>query len=223
MTRIKTDKTPRIPVHSESDVERGCIPFLMNETKLGTYPIDINHRDAVHVAVFVATSKQTLEAGDMVALSVMGNNEVYRTNDKSKAIGIVDPFMVKVRNDWMDRYLDAGQLFYVLLFPGTVTGMVHRWNHPAFDKLPPLPPPEPASIEKHEAMLWLNQFAMDNHFIFDEMIDRATAEGEPWITSWGHDLHSASELEGDLETFFQMIKAYTGKEPNRKVSWSCSC
>lgn len=96
----------------------------MNEaTQLGQLIENGNgHRDAVHIAVAPVTAAEKLRPGQHVGFAHEGNRALVAPTDRN--IGIVDPFL---SND-----VEAGQQFWLLLFPNTVTGMRHVWSHPAF-------------------------------------------------------------------------------------------
>lgn len=78
--------------------------------------IPVGTRDAVHVAVLAATAGETLWAmGD-----VSYENGIACT--EGKHIGIVDPFL--------DGKVKRGQKFWLFLYPRTITGLKHVWEHP---------------------------------------------------------------------------------------------
>lgn len=83
-------------------------------------------RDAIHIALAPVTAAERLQPGQRVGLLEEGNRELVGASDRN--IGIVDPFL---RVD-----VEAGQRFWLFLFPNTITGMRHVWTHPAFQARP---------------------------------------------------------------------------------------
>ena len=79
-------------------------------------------RDAIHIAVAPVTATERLAPGQHVGLVREGNLELVGPCDCH--IGIVDPFLTKE--------VEPGQRFWLLLYPGTVTGLRHIWTHPVF-------------------------------------------------------------------------------------------
>lgn len=94
-------------------------------------------RDAVHVAIVAAQAGEKLAPGQDVGLMY---GPAGQPDDRGHVIsaaaepkiGIVDPFLK------MMVYED--QWCYVLLYPNTVTGMRHHWEHPAFESVLPVGP-----------------------------------------------------------------------------------
>ncbi len=82
-------------------------------------------RDAIHIAVAPVTATTTLRPGEQVGL-IPGSREHVAPGDHN--IGIVDPFLT--------AQVEAGQRFWLFLFPDTITGMRHVWAHPAFRAAP---------------------------------------------------------------------------------------
>lgn len=80
-------------------------------------------RDAVHVACIPVKAGRPLAPGEYVKV-VNGEAELSSTPD-----GIVDPFLKEL--------VHYGEWFWLLLLPGTVTGMRHEWSHPSFDEVIP--------------------------------------------------------------------------------------
>ena len=64
-----------------------------------------------------------LTPGEHVGLVEEGNPDLAGPCDQN--IGIVDPFLT---DD-----VATGERFWLLLYPGTVTGMRHVWTHPEFN------------------------------------------------------------------------------------------
>lgn len=96
---------------------------MSEKISLGTRPEPGAQRDAVHVAII-----------PLVALRVMRPGERL-------ANGIVDPFLTEP--------VQPGERYYLVLYPNTVTGMTHHWEHPAFPA-----EPQPAPKRRSEADVW---------------------------------------------------------------------
>lgn len=196
----------------------------MNDTqqRIGKLIEGEAERDAIHIAVYPAIAGERLWMGNRVKLRHGTSNVAIRDEYSDEIVGIVDPFL--------EGYsVEEGERFWIFLFPNTVTGMVHHWSHPAFDN----PPARPEN--EHE--LWLRDFAERWNFDWDELIETAirpnTKEEDDrgwagrWVTSRGHDLHSAGELGADYELFWYHLEGFTGANfsPNHRegLSWSCTC
>lgn len=92
---------------------------------LGFEPGDDARRDAVHIAVAPVVAAEELAPGRRVGLREDG-----LASGGEEPIGVVDPFR--------EAPVLPGQLFWLFLFPGTITSLRHVWTHPAFRvKLPP--------------------------------------------------------------------------------------
>jgi hypothetical protein len=79
-------------------------------------------RDAIHIAVAPVTAAERLAPGQHVGLVQEGDLELVGPCDRT--IGVVDPFLTEE--------VEAGQRFWLFLYPGTITGLRHVWTHPAF-------------------------------------------------------------------------------------------
>lgn len=90
----------------------------MDTLKLGQIITDAQQKDAVHIAVAPVNAAETLNPGDHVGVR---DGKAY---EKSKHIGVVDPFL--------KRPVVIGETFWLFLYPSTVTGLRHEWQHPAF-------------------------------------------------------------------------------------------
>lgn len=75
-------------------------------------------RDAIHVAIAPVTAGVRLFPGQHVGLK---NGEAHVDGP---LIGVVDPFLTK--------QVQPGEMFWLFLYPNTVTSLRHAWTHPAF-------------------------------------------------------------------------------------------
>lgn len=86
-------------------------------------------RDAIHVAVAPVTAAHALPAGYHVGFVPPGQTEtVGDVGEDGEKIGIIDPFYQKDGLGWVS----PGERCWLMLYPGTVTGLRHVWSHPAF-------------------------------------------------------------------------------------------
>lgn len=180
----------------------------MNELNIGQviegiYPL----RDAIHIPVVqVICDEDHLDAGQRIALRA-GTDLAYK--EEYRSTGVVDPYL--------DGSLMRGDKFWMFLFPGTVTGMVHQWKHPEFTHLEASSPAEQ----------WLRDFAERWAMDFNELVTEAGGQGgNRWVTAHGHDLHKAEEIE-DIDDMYYHLEQYLGRrispKQRREMNWSCSC
>lgn len=97
----------------------------MTEVRLGFFPREGDERDAVHVAIISVIAGERLNSGDKVQISSV-DRRAYLAD--TECIGVVDPFLT--------NGVSEGNPFWLCLYPGSVTGMRHHWEHPAFDDEP---------------------------------------------------------------------------------------
>jgi len=90
-------------------------------------PAGEHRRDAIHVAVLPVTAAEPLQPGCDVGFVTGSRGAV--SQDSDNPIGIVDPFLRDT--------LQAGERFWLFIYPNTVTGMRHVWSHPALTVVPP--------------------------------------------------------------------------------------
>lgn len=187
----------------------------MAEIQLGKLIKGEALRDAVHIAVVPLIAGTDLYKGNVVKLSSV-DKEIALDGEynKDQAIGIVDPFLG-------DYQVPRGSKFWCYLFPNSVTGMRHHWQHPVLDR-----PLAPLSGDSEK---WLREFADRWNFNYDEMISAGIGEENDWryVVARGIDLHDVRELGEDHELFWFHLEKMTGMtfdEAHREgLSWSCSC
>ena len=87
-----------------------------------------SERDAVHIAIVPVVAKQRLLPGEHVTAEGYKGRWKEPKPPEAPLIGIVDPFRIKA--------IEAGEHFWLLLYPGTITSLRHEWTHPAFPDTP---------------------------------------------------------------------------------------
>ncbi len=187
----------------------------MSDTKLGILLEGATDRDAIHCAIAPVTTTEILHPGQHVGL-VKGSTTVVTAQTK-KLIGIVDPFL--------KTKVFPGDQFYLLLYQQTVTGMKHRWEHPAFvEAAPPVQLPPPAVDPKAmTAKIWLEGFADEVGLSYRELIEAA----ESYLS---HDqyLIDGGRWEGqstppEFWDHYEIVTGTTVPESKRGGFFSCSC
>lgn len=91
--------------------------------KLGSLIEGFAARDCIHIAVAPVVAAHDVSPGDHVGLDDKGEADWQSVGIET--IGIVDPFLNVTK-------VEKGQRFWMLLYPGTITGLRHVFSHPAF-------------------------------------------------------------------------------------------
>jgi hypothetical protein len=197
---------------------------------LGTIIDENAKRDAIHVAVEPVRAGEPISPGDIVLIR---DGFSYAAESKETAVGIADPFL--------ERDIDPGQYFWMLVMPRTITSLRHVWSHPAFeDKEPAAEPP----LDKAASEAWLREFCSGADCPgYDDVIAAATGkniyEGEKlegvmgvrypdyygtyndgeYLHFGGRDAHGVIPDE-----FWTHVEIVTGKRGLKRAKYfSCSC
>jgi hypothetical protein len=188
----------------------------MKTTTLGKYIDKSETRDAIHIAVAPVSSKFDLRVGEHIDL-VKSSHTIVMPAKKGKGIGIVDPFL-NVPNG----KIPAGQSFFMLLYPQTITSLNHVWSHPSFEGVD--------SVEKDVATdlvavshRWIEDYAESIDLQCGELMQAAddwVGSGEYWCEG------GRFEGMGVSDEFWNHYEIVTGKkvdDNNRGSFFTCSC
>lgn len=194
----------------------------MSDTPIGKLADETSQRDAIHIAIAPVTAGEKLYPGDDVGFRAGDCETAWRTG-VIKPIGIVDPFLkLNVR---------LGQRFFIFLYPNTVTGMRHHWEHPAFTEAakPVDAPFVPAGVHPHErdeAERWLRDFAAVIDITYEQLIQagRQWNDHEEYTTQQG-DQSWQDGLYENASAYWSNWEMVTGEKAKDKAAhfFSCSC
>jgi hypothetical protein len=166
---------------------------------------DVIHKDAIHVAIVPLTAAEKLKPGDRIRLDSGDREKARLAEDGDPAIGIVDPFL-SITLDKYDR-------FYACLYPGTVTGMRHEWDHPAW--------------WTEDSVAWLKDYAIRLSPYYDNPNEAYNRLCENLIT--GHIVCYGQVIQNlqDLPDA-QQLKHHAERALNIIIDWddftfSCAC
>jgi hypothetical protein len=189
-----------------------------NEMKLGTIPQGDEGRDAVHIAIVPVQAADPLISGTPARLNHLNKAEAC---DVSDAIGIVDPFRPH------DHFLVArGEWFWLCLYPKTITGLRHVWEHPSFPlSSAEAPPPPPADkTQKETSEIWLREYVTrwSPYDLYENFINRVKVDRHLHFS--GHDCHCWEDVEDRDELFYHLSVVLECRvDIAYFVGYSCSC
>lgn len=185
---------------------------------------DVPERDAVHVAVISAIAGNVLGPGDDVYYD---KGVVYKRKPNGPlCVGIVDPFL--------DRRVAKGQKVWLFLYPRTITGLSHVWEHPAFPNATPAGYHEDKTYAPPNAKLvseqWLKHFAETSDCPgYHALMDRLEKLADDYnVDGWGDDdyMHfSGVDAHGEIpDEVYAHAEIVLGKKIKlRPKYFSCSC
>jgi hypothetical protein len=176
--------------------------------KLGKLIEHNEQRDAIHIAVAPVRAGERLSPGQHIGLT----DAVTATAGAVRApIGIVDPFLTGP--------VYAGDRFWMFLYPGSITSLLHHWEHPAFEV--------PASGSEK----WIRDFVErvnrkmgEDYHTYEEYMteaDKIAAGGDGSIC-FGHDL-DYDEFEHEFWTHYEIVRGVKVEEDRKEPFFRCSC
>ena len=154
-----------------------------------------SERDAVHIAIVpVVCPIASLAPGE----------EVDKNGDPEgkPLVGVVDPFL---------HHVSAGERFWLLLYPGTITSLRHEWTHPAFDG---------------EDESWLKGFAEQCGVSYGILMEAATdnSEDNDKCLFVGSNTAFHDVDKNEWAEFWGRFEKVTGKKAGAEWGFfSCSC
>ena len=188
------------------------------DLQLGKVITDPNaQRDAIHIAVLPVVALNETGRGEHVGLSKSG-----KVSERIKPhIGVIDPFLSCYS-------VNAGQRVWLFLYPNTITGLRHHWEHPIIDA-----ENEVVDKSRTEVIAWsmaaieteANKMGMSG----EEMLQHASE----WVSGEEYVLLNYDTPEGvkkvDWNKFWQHYEVITGrklktsKDHGKEIQFSCSC
>ncbi len=183
----------------------------MSELNLGeiiAFPKGVQ-RDAIHVAVAPVVAAESLSPGDHVNLDSSGR-AVFA--ERGKGIGAVDPYLYGCAH--------AGETFWLFIYPKTVTGMRHEWQHPAFPSAE-----STATARKSESEVWMRKWAVE-HILPDYYGEKTEDAAYAFAIRAGHENHigAAEDARDYIDTeWWNHWTNITGEYGDREAYFSCSC
>ena len=181
----------------------------MSDLNIGKLITTEQQRDAIHVAVAPVTASHLMTAGSRIKLCRHDASKVeYAATD---AIGIVDPYLTEP--------VEAGERFWMFMFPNTITSLRHDWTHPAF-KEGPSPTHDPEGEHKRVIEGVANVCGVS----YQRMMDAATefAKDDTNYTYMGD--HEAYREVQNWDEFWKAFEAITKIKPKSAgMPFSCSC
>lgn len=160
-------------------------------------------RDAVHVACAPTVAQEVLKPGQPVGAS----------GTSKYPIGIVDPFLKKDVN--------KGEKFWLILYPNTVTGMKHHWEHPSYTESGIAN----EKIAHAEAAITKIASSIGQSF-YSIMVAADMWVQDKDYTYDNSEKYKCSAWEDHIEEFWDMYQIIRGKRIGkdlRESFWTCSC
>jgi len=191
---------------------------MSEAVELGKTFKNTRNRDATHIAVLSVTSEGGLLPGQHIGF-VPGSKErvdlALPEDGWPDPLGIVDPLLTTPPK--------AGEWFWMWMYPGTITGLRHEWDHPALTGAPTA-----HKIVTAEAYM---------RHLADDMSDNVTYEdlleaGDDWAIRGDHtredtesyqDVYSDFSEGGDFWKYYQIIRGSVVPESDQVCPFTCSC
>lgn len=191
---------------------------------LGSIIDENEKRDAIHLAVEPAVAAGRLAPGQHVSFDPATSRASLALT--GEGVGIVDPFL--------ERAVEDGERFWLVVYPREINSLRHVWEHSAFAPSRDLsgqadPHAVSTVVSQSEAEQWLRRYLLDEFGIddtggtwgdvstFDSVMDRIS-EDDDYVYIYGTDAHGEVPDE-----FVRMAEIYLDKKLDSSLSFSCSC
>lgn len=178
---------------------------MTDKIPLDREPTKYDGRDAVHLAITPVIAGEDLACGEHVGW--MAGKEAFGKTTY-RTLGIVNPFERKRQR------IKKGQLFWLILYPNTITGLHHVWSHPDF-------PAESKIPEKPSALQHIELIAKEVGVEPQDLMnaaERYLAHGDYWNMG---ELFEGVDFPYEFWDYYEEL---TGKTVEEKNSFfTCSC
>lgn len=174
-------------------------------------------RDAIHLAVEPVLAAQELKPGQDVGFVSPGCAGVV-----DHPLGIVDPFLTAP--------VQAGERFWLVVYPRQIKSLRHVWTHPAFpdtpevaELVPALPEPPKEEPIKHTPQLWLELFASETGLDYNELLEAANGylDHDEYLIDGGR--WEGQHVPDKFWDHFQTVTGRAVPDSKRGSFFSCSC
>lgn len=168
----------------------------MEDLKIGQLVEGKQTRDAIHIAVAPVVANEILAPGQHVGFV----KDTRKFGMTGHTLGIVDPYL--------RGYVPEGATFWLFLYPGSVTSIKHRWEHPDFNDV------EMGFISKEILGIFANSMGEDYETIMKHLTQ---------MDEHGHvqDEDAHGEIPPHIWEAYEKV---TGKAVTDKYEYfSCSC
>jgi hypothetical protein len=176
---------------------------------LGSIIDENQKRDAIHLAVEPVVAAHSLRPGEDVGFIEGG------VGSCDNPVGIVDPFL--------EKNVNKGEHFWLVVYPRQITSLRHVWTHPAFPETAGAPI---AVKDKVTSEAWLRAFVDASDCPgYEAVMAAAVGDGaEQWNTEY---LHFNSDAHGEIPPeFWDHVEVVTGRtipQNGRAKFFSCGC
>lgn len=172
-------------------------------------------RDAIHIACVPLIAEHDMMAGRPFGVKADGKTAIGHP----PYVGIVDPFLVEM--------VKAGEHFWGLLFPNTITGLRHEWTHPAFPAVDTRQESTTISHDEHKAksVVWMKAHARKLGLTPDVVMEDA----ETWLEYGDYTVQQGTERwRNNFEPveFWHHYEVLTGKivpSDKKQSFYCCTC
>lgn len=206
--------------------DTGTLPGTALET-IGTVLTSDQGRDAIHLATKAVMAGETLYPNQPINIDESGEARLAIAG----SIGVVDPFLLGP--------VHRGQMFWLVLYPRTITSLRHHWTHPAFDDDEPVTKTAPVT-DKAVSEAWLREFCSSHDCpSYETLLGAFKGEwpgdegdrdylGFQWGGWDGDSLHfEGIDAHSDIPSaFWDHVSVVLGKDvPSEKRAsyFTCSC
>lgn len=192
------------------------------QTSLGKLIESDAQRDAIHIAVAPVVAIERMIPGQHIGFVDDGGVNV--STRSTRPLGVVDPFLKNM--------VEAGERFWMFLYPNTITSLRHNWTHPAFSEAPAVAGIARSTKEASEE--WLRNFVQGadcpeyETVIAAAVDDYHSGDGDDYIYSRndGEYLHfGGRDAHGEIPPeFWTHVENVTGRKISKRPAYfSCSC
>lgn len=181
---------------------------MSTNIKLGQIIENEAFKDAIHVAVAPVVAGHTLKPGSHIGFYQDGTVGCT-SNDRSEPhpvfIGIVDPFI--------KQSIQKGEKFWMILYPNTVTGLRHEWDHPAFKS---------SEKSEHPSKKWIEELAESVGITYNRLMSSAEERIERGYEIVDDRVYD--EFPGDkYDEFWVHYKNVTGENGKGRIFSETEC